>query len=124
MSAPLILKACPLRKVGKLQGLSVVWESDTARIKHWGSIFVPCAVFMIAYQRKTAAGELDTDLMTSAGVQTDADKGRVRVSQPGKLQPGSFYAGPLPFYNEYLVLPAIFKQQIFPVALFRHTAVD
>ena len=50
-------------------------NGDTAGEQHRRIDFIPGTILVIAQQGKTTAGKLDTDLMGTAGMQTDTDKG-------------------------------------------------
>ena len=60
------LKGCPVWKGLEAAGFTTVGEGKTAGEKHGGSLFVPGAVFVVAYQGEAPGGKLDTDLVAAA----------------------------------------------------------
>ena len=102
---------CPGGQGRECKWLFVVGECDTAGIKHGGGVVVPGAVFVVAYKGIGSAGKLHTDLVTSAGVQTDAHKrGFVISGQLGIFKPCFFDTCALPFDNKDLVFSTVLKQ--------------
>ena len=65
---------------------------------------------MIAYQRESAAGELDPDLVAAASMEPDADQTFFTGCQTGKFQSGFFDPAPLAFYHKDLILFAVFPE--------------
>ena len=49
-------------------------EGDTAGIQHGGGDIVFCPIFAVTHQGIAPTGELNADLVASAGVEFDANK--------------------------------------------------
>ena len=79
---------------------------------------------MVTNQRKTPAGKLDPDLMAPSSVEPDMNQTGFSGGNPPEFQPGFLNAGPLALYHKDLILPAVLPEQVFPVALFRRSAMD
>ena len=103
--------------------LSIIGKADAAGIQHRCAAGIPGAVFAVAHQGIAPAGKLHTDLVGSAGVQPDFYQCRVAFAQPRKRKPCRLYADTLPFDNKHLVLAAVFKKKVLPVAAFRYCAM-
>lgn len=65
---------------------------------------------MIAYQRESAAGKLDADLVAATGVQTDTDQTGFPLGQPIERKSGLFHTFTLPLHHKHFVLLAVFPQ--------------
>ena len=65
-----------------------------------------------------------TDLMTAAGMQTDAHQTGIGFCQADKLQAGLFDAFSFLFYHKNLVFAAVLEEKICPVSDLRGCPVD
>ena len=63
---------------------------------------------MVTHQGESTAGELNPDLMASAGVQSDADQTFFSCSESTEFQPCFFNATPFPLHNKYFIFKFIF----------------
>lgn len=79
---------------------------------------------MVTNQGKAPAGELDSNLMAAAGMETDADKAFFSCSQTNKFQSGFFDPTTLALHHKDFVFLTIFPQQVLPVTFFRWRTVD
>ena len=99
----------PVREFFKHLDLLAPREADPAGEQHRGSGVIMGAVFVVAHQGETSAGELHTDLMAAPGVQPDVNKALFAGAKTIIFQPGEFYAFSLFFDHKNLIFPTVFK---------------
>ena len=99
----------PVRELFKHLDLLAPREADPAGEQHRGSGVITGAVFVVAHQRESPAGELHTDLMAAPGVQPDVNKALFAGTKALILQPCEFYALSLFFDHKNLIFPTVFK---------------
>ena len=79
---------------------------------------------MVAHKGESTAGELNTDLMASTGVEANAHQCVAIPAQRLELETGFFDALSFFFYHENFVFAAVFEQPVLPIAAVRGISVD
>ena len=60
--------------VFKTDRVTLVGERDPAGEEQRRILFIPGAIFMVAYQRESPAGKLDSNLMAAACMESDVNQ--------------------------------------------------
>ena len=90
--------------------LTIYWERQSAGKKHGSGLLVTGTVLVIAHQRESAGGELDTDLMAPSGIKPYSDQTVFSSGQAFIAKPCFFDTLAFPLDNEYLVFTTVFEE--------------
>ena len=91
-------------------GFACPGEGDPAGEQHGSIAGVPGTILVVTNQWETTAGELHTDLVTSAGVETDVYQRCCSGGLSDKLQTGFLHPVSLPLHHENLIFAAVLEQ--------------